>query len=54
MNNLELTLFLSYSSITGSRGDTYIYSLKYSGIAGGGYSAFDIGLSARMRFFGYK
>jgi outer membrane protease len=54
MNNLELTLFLSYCSITSSRGDTYIYSLKYPGIAGGGYAAFEIGLSARLRLFGRK
>jgi outer membrane protease len=53
-NNIDLTLFFSYSSITGSRGDTYIYSLKYPGIAGGGYAAFEIGLSARFRLFGNK
>jgi len=52
MNNLDLTLFLSYSSITDSRGDTYINSVKYPGIAGAGYSAFEVGLSARMRLFG--
>jgi outer membrane protease len=53
-NNIDLTLFFSYSSITGSRGDTYIYSLKYPGIAGGGYAAFEIGFSARFRLFGNK
>jgi len=52
MNNLDLTLFLSYSSITDSRGDAYIYSVKYPGIAGVGYSVFEVGLSARMRLFG--
>jgi outer membrane protease len=52
LDYLDLTLFLSYSSITGSRGDTYIYSVKYSGIAGGEYSALEIGLSVRLRFFG--
>jgi outer membrane protease len=52
LDYLDLTLLLSYSSITDSRGDTYINSVKYSGIAGGGYSAFGIGLSARLRLFG--
>jgi len=54
MNYLDLTLFLSYSSITNSRGDTYINSVKYPGIAGGGYSAFEIGLLAKLRFFGRR
>ena len=54
LNNLDLTLFISYSSITDLRGDTYIYSAKYPGIAGGGYSAFEVGLSARMRLFGRR
>ena len=54
LDNLDLTLFLSYSSITDSRGDTYIYSVKYSGIAGGGYAAFEVGLLARFRFFGRR
>jgi outer membrane protease len=53
-NDLNFSLFLSYCSITGSRGDTYLYSVKYPGIAGGGYSAFDIGLSARIRLYGRK
>jgi len=52
LDYLDLTLFLSYSSITDSRGDTYINSVKYSGIAGGGYAAFELGFSARFRFFG--
>jgi len=54
MNNFDLTLFLSYSSITDSRGDTYISSVKYPGIAGVGYSAFEVGLSARMRLLGKR
>jgi outer membrane protease len=50
---LDLTLFLSYSSITDSRGVTYINSLKHPyPIAGGGYAAFELGLLARLRFFG--
>jgi len=54
LDYLDLTLFLSYSSITDSRGDTYIYSIKHSGIAGGGYSALEAGLLARLRFFGRR
>jgi len=54
LNYLDLTLFLSYNSITDSRGDTYIQSAKYSGIAGGGYSAFEIGLLAKLLFFGRR
>jgi outer membrane protease len=50
---LDLTLFLSYSSITDSRGNIYQNSGKYENQAGAGYSAFDIGLSARFRFFGW-
>jgi len=53
-NNLDFFLFLSYSTIIDSRGDTYIYSVKYPGIAGGGFAAFDGGLSVRLRFFGRK
>jgi outer membrane protease len=51
MDYLDLTLFLSYNSLTDSRGNTYINSVKYSGIAGGGYAAFEVGLSAKFRFF---
>jgi len=54
MDNLDLTLFLSYSSITDSRGDAYIHSVRHSGIAGGGYAAFEVGLSARLRLFGRR
>jgi len=55
MNNFDLTLSLSYISITGSRGDTLInYYNKYDGIAGGGYSFFDAALSARWRILGRK
>jgi len=52
MSNMDIVLFLSYSSITDSRGDSYFYSINHSGIAGGGYSAFEFGLSARLRLFG--
>jgi outer membrane protease len=54
MNNLDLNLFLFYSSIIDSRGDSYMNSVKNIGIAGGGYTAFEIGLSARLRLFGRK
>jgi len=55
LDYLDLTLFLSYSSITNSRGVTYINSQKYPyPIAGGGYFAFEIGLSARFRLFGKR
>jgi len=55
MDNLDLTLFLSYSSIIDSRGDTYINSQKYPyPIAGGGYASFDVGLSIRLHLFGWR
>jgi len=54
LDYLDLTLFLSYSSISDSRGDTYINSIKYpEPIAGGGYSALEIGLLVKLRFFGW-
>jgi outer membrane protease len=49
MNNLDINIFLSYSSITDSRGDSYFSSLDHENIAGVGYSAFEFGLSARLR-----
>jgi len=52
MDNLDITFFLSYSTITDSRGDSYFNLLNHTGIAGGGYSAFEFGLSARLRLFG--
>jgi len=54
LDYLDLTLFLSYSSIADSRGNIYQNSGKYINQAGAGYSAFDIGLSARFRFFGWR
>jgi outer membrane protease len=54
MNNLELTFFLSYSSITNSRGDSFFNSVNHTGIAGGGYSVFEFGLSARLRLSGSR
>jgi len=53
-DNLDLIIFLSYSSITDSRGDAYINSEKNKNSVGGGYTAFEIGLSARLRLFGRR
>jgi len=54
MNNLDIVFFLSYSSITDSRGDSFFYSINHTGIAGGGYSAFEFKLSARLRLPGLQ
>jgi outer membrane protease len=54
LDYLDLTLFLSYSSITDSRGNAYVNSAPYPGIAGGGYAAFEVGLLARFRPFGRR
>jgi outer membrane protease len=52
LDNLDIILFLSYSSIFDSRGDAYFDNERHNDIAGGGYSAFDIGLSASLRLSG--
>jgi outer membrane protease len=54
MDKLDLTLFLSYSSITDSRGDAYVNSAPNKDIAGGGYTAIEFGLLARLRFSGLR
>jgi outer membrane protease len=54
MSDVDFALFLSYSSITDSRGDSYFYSVNHTGIAGGGYYAFEFGLLARLRLFGWS
>jgi len=54
MNNLDITLFISFSSITDSRGDAYVDYERKKNIAGVGYSALDIGFSVRLRLFGRK
>jgi len=58
MNNLDLAIFISYSSITDSRGDTHSRkepSINFkiiNGIAGAGYSAFEFEFLVRLRFSG--
>jgi len=58
LNDLDVTIFLSYSSITDSRGDAFskgaadINFVNDGTIAGGGYSAFEFGLSVRLRLLG--
>jgi len=54
MENLDLTIFLSYSSIVDSKGDAYKNNYKMEEPAGGGYYAFEFGLSARLRLFGRR
>jgi len=54
LDYLDLTLFLSYSSIFDSRGDAYFNYERHNNIAGGGYSAFELGLSARFHLFGRR
>ena len=51
-HNMDLCLSLSYVSITGARGDTYMNRVKHAGIAGAGYSAFDLGLAVKFSFNG--
>ena len=52
MNKMDLTLNVSYKYITGSRGDNFINNRKYADIAGAGYSALDMGITARFYIFG--
>jgi len=49
INNLDVAFFVSYNSITDSRGDSFFNSKNHTGIAGGGYSAFEFEISARLR-----
>lgn len=60
LKNFDVILDFSYSHITGTRGyvDTYstgaygdLYLGRDEGIAGAGYSSFDLGLAARIRLF---
>ena len=48
----DFNLSFSYSLIKNTRGDAEINGVTYTGIAGTGYSAFDMGLSMRIYFFG--
>jgi len=52
MNTLDIAFFLSYSSIFGSKGDAYRNNYIMENPAGGGYSAFEFGILARMRLSG--
>ena len=50
--NLALSLNVSYRYITGSRGNLYTNGVKniFDGIAGGGYSSLDAGLTLKLTF----
>ena len=52
-NNLGFSLNLSYSHISGTRGDSQTGTTLNRKGAGAGYSAFGIGLAFTMRPFGY-
>ena len=45
---IDFNLSFTYRHITGSRGDTYVNSVKDDGIAGAGYSVFDFGLMVKF------
>jgi outer membrane protease len=50
--NIDLSLNLSYTHISGTRGDTRTSGIIIRQIAGAGYSAFGLGLAARIRLSG--
>jgi outer membrane protease len=50
--NLDLSLSLSYKSISGTRGDAYVGNTRYRQSAGAGFSALGLGVAARIRLAG--
>jgi outer membrane protease len=50
--NMDLSLALSYSYITGTRGDVNVEGYVFRNGAGAGYSALDLGLAAKIRLYG--
>ena len=50
-NNFDFSLKLSYSHISGTRGDSQVGATRSPQGAGAGFSAFDLGLAVKMRPF---